>query len=115
MVKISSQFQQQMQALIGEAETAHLIDALEGVAPVSIRLNPCKPGATFADTTPVPWCDRGLYLPQRPAFTQNPHLHGGAFYVQEASSMFIEQAFYCINGHCNTIPKEYICFVPAFR
>ena len=93
MAKISSQFQQQMQALIGEAETAHLIDALEGVAPVSIRLNPCKPGATFTDTTPVPWCDRGLYLPQRPAFTQNPHLHGGAFYVQEASSMFIEQAF----------------------
>ena len=31
------------------------------------------------------------------------------------TKLFIEQAFYCINGHCNTIPKEYICFVPAFR
>ena len=78
MAKISSQFQQQMQALIGEAETARLIDALEGVAPVSIRLNPRKPGATFANTTPVPWCEQGVYLPQRPAFTQNPHLHGKA-------------------------------------
>jgi 16S rRNA C967 or C1407 C5-methylase (RsmB/RsmF family)/NOL1/NOP2/fmu family ribosome biogenesis protein len=74
---------------------------------VSIRANPAK----FADTatllrhfnelinaahateiTPVPWSSHGYYLPHRPFFTFDPLLHAGAYYVQEASSMFLEQA-----------------------
>lgn len=39
----------------------------------------------------VPWCSTGYYLAQRPAFTLDPLLHAGAYYVQEASSMFLEQ------------------------
>lgn len=41
---------------------------------------------------PVPWCSSGLYLSERPSFTTDPLLHAGAYYVQEASSMFIEWA-----------------------
>ena len=37
----------------------------------------------------VPWCPEGIYLKQRPAFTADPLLHAGAYYVQEASSMFL--------------------------
>jgi len=41
---------------------------------------------------PVPWCNCGSYLKIRPSFTFDPHLHGGVYYVQEASSMFLEHA-----------------------
>ena len=38
----------------------------------------------------VPWCQTGRYLPQRPSFTLDPAFHAGAYYVQEASSMFLD-------------------------
>ncbi len=37
----------------------------------------------------VPWCPYGFYLAERPSFTLDPLLHAGAYYVQEASSMFL--------------------------
>ena len=40
---------------------------------------------------PVPWCCKGHYLAHRPLFTLDPLFHAGAYYVQEASSMFLEQ------------------------
>ena len=40
----------------------------------------------------VPWSSSGYYLPERPFFTFDPLLHAGVYYVQEASSMFLEQA-----------------------
>ncbi len=39
--------------------------------------------------SPVPWCPLGYYLSQRPSFTLDPLFHAGAYYVQEASSMFL--------------------------
>jgi 16S rRNA C967 or C1407 C5-methylase (RsmB/RsmF family)/NOL1/NOP2/fmu family ribosome biogenesis protein len=42
--------------------------------------------------TQVPWSSYGYYLPERPFFTFDPLLHAGVYYVQEASSMFLEQA-----------------------
>lgn len=60
-------------------------------APVSIRLHPVK-GIGFYPTAPrVPWCPNGRYLPERPVFTLDPLYHAGAYYVQEASSMFLQQ------------------------
>ena len=41
---------------------------------------------------PVPWCEYGFYLNERPQFTLDPLLHAGAYYVQEPSSMFLWQA-----------------------
>ena len=43
-------------------------------------------------TSPVPWDPNGYYLSTRPSFTADPLFHGGAYYVQEASSMFLEEA-----------------------
>ncbi len=40
----------------------------------------------------VPWSSFGYYLPARPSFTFDPLFHAGTYYVQEASSMFLEQA-----------------------
>lgn len=43
--------------------------------------------------SPVPWSSQGYYLNERPSFTFDPLFHAGCYYVQEASSMFLEQAF----------------------
>jgi 16S rRNA C967 or C1407 C5-methylase (RsmB/RsmF family)/NOL1/NOP2/fmu family ribosome biogenesis protein len=40
----------------------------------------------------IPWSSNGYYLPERPVFIFDPLIHAGAYYVQEASSMFLEQA-----------------------
>ena len=64
---------------------------------VSIRTNPCKPAEAYNSLISnnienIPWCKTGLYLPERPSFTFDPLFHAGTYYVQEASSMFLEQA-----------------------
>ena len=61
---------------------------------VSIRLNPRKGLPLSLDKVqadPVPWCPDAYYLAERPAFTFDPLLHAGAYYVQEASSMYIAE------------------------
>ncbi|MES1250371.1 MAG: hypothetical protein ABUL46_06775, partial [Chitinophaga rupis] len=68
----------------------------------SIRFNPLKvpagatPEAYVPDgggpLTKVPWSSWGYYLEQRPSFTFDPLFHAGVYYVQEASSMLLEQA-----------------------
>lgn len=40
----------------------------------------------------VSWSEYGYYLETRPSFTFDPLFHAGCYYVQEASSMFLEQA-----------------------
>jgi len=79
-----------------DAPTADaLVEALRTTEPeVSIRLNPRKLSSAEVlahnpDLEPVPWCPDAYYLPDRPAFTFDPLLHAGAYYVQEASSMYI--------------------------
>ncbi len=87
---IPNEFTVQMQRLLGTQCDAFM-QAITGPAPVSIRLNPRK-NTTHVIGKQVPWCNNGLYLEQRPSFTLDPHFHGGAYYVQEPSSMFVEQA-----------------------
>jgi 16S rRNA C967 or C1407 C5-methylase (RsmB/RsmF family)/NOL1/NOP2/fmu family ribosome biogenesis protein len=63
----------------------------------SIRLNPFKESTQLTNIpinqlTKIPWTDYGYYLDQRPSFTFDPLFHAGTYYVQEASSMFLEQA-----------------------
>lgn len=77
-------------ALLGE-EYDKLEAALQADVPVSIRINRNK--GTKAPSTPqVGWSETGYYLPERLSFTFDPLFHAGAYYVQEASSMFLEQA-----------------------
>ena len=82
----------QTEELLGAEQAKQLVEALQTEPVVSIRLNRQKP-ATLAleGATQVPWCADGRYLPQRPSFTFDPLFHAGCYYVQEASSMFLEQ------------------------
>jgi len=57
----------------------------------SVRINPFKPSNLFKSEEQVPWCENGRYLKERPSFTADPLFHAGCYYVQEASSMFLEQ------------------------
>ena len=72
-----------------------LCEALDETEPeVSIRLNPRKLSADEVlayrpDLEPVPWCPNAFYMKERPPFTFDPLLHAGAYYVQEAASMYI--------------------------
>lgn len=56
----------------------------------SIRIHPKKNAARHEDK--IAWTDSGYYLKERPSFTLDPAFHAGTYYVQEASSMFMEQA-----------------------
>ena len=64
----------------------------------SIRINPSKITGSSkvpslgGDLGEVPWSAFGYYLNSRPSFTFDPFFHAGCYYVQEASSMFLEQA-----------------------
>ena len=90
---LPEEFTQYTRHLMGEARFDRFKEALEQPAPVSIRINPFK---TSGDAQPadmaceVAWCKGGFYLNDRPAFTFDPLFHAGAYYVQEASSMFID-------------------------
>ena len=79
-----------MSQVLPEAELQSFLAALTSEEqPVSIRLNASKPCCRPEGSRPVGWCPEGLYLSSRPQFTLDPFLHGGAYYVQEASSQFL--------------------------
>lgn len=96
-------FVTRLRALLGSAEASALCVALtEGDTPVSVRRNPAKWAADelpfVADdaplaASPVPWCAEGRYLSARPVFALDPRWHAGAYYVQEAASMFVAAAY----------------------
>lgn len=68
------------------------LQSLEQPPPVSLRLHPLKNAGLFLESDKVPWHPAGRYLPERPLFTLDPAFHAGAYYVQEASSMFLYEA-----------------------
>ena len=84
---LPERFVETMRETLGE-DAERLFTALDTEPAVSIRLNPAKPAECFDGET-VGWCKWGKYLAERPQFTLDPLLHGGAYYVQEASSQFV--------------------------
>ncbi|MEY4804449.1 MAG: hypothetical protein RL331_968 [Bacteroidota bacterium] len=67
-----------------------LLQALEETAPTSVRLHP-KRKSNFQTSDPVAWSSSGIYLKERPSFTYDPLFHAGAYYPQEAGSMYLEK------------------------
>ncbi|MDF2433465.1 MAG: hypothetical protein JWP44_3096 [Mucilaginibacter sp.] len=71
-------------------DVENFINAHQNIAPpTSLRINPFKKPALKTDGQ-VLWCAEGHYLNERPSFTFDPLFHAGCYYVQEASSMFID-------------------------
>lgn len=104
-------FTQHTKAIMGDNLYRLFEQGLQEETPVSIRLNPSaclisgngrQASAESAHTIveqahgKVPWCEEGYYLHERPLFTFDPLLHAGAYYVQEASSMFLSHVLHQI-------------------
>lgn len=87
---LPEKFDESMHTLLKE-QYSQFVSSLQEPSPVSIRTHPLK-GRRPATRQPVPWTLYGEYLPVRPIFTLDPLFHAGAYYVQDASSMFLEQA-----------------------
>jgi 16S rRNA C967 or C1407 C5-methylase (RsmB/RsmF family)/NOL1/NOP2/fmu family ribosome biogenesis protein len=62
---------------------------------------------------PVPWCSQGFSLQQRPAFVFDPLFHAGAYYVQEASSMFLDYAWTIACGDLEQARVLDLCAAPG--
>lgn len=92
MKELPEPFQQMIYAQLGEESKDLFSSLLEESPPVSLRVHPFKKHP-WNQERKVPWSRWGKYLGNRPVFTLDPLFHAGTYYVQEASSMFLEQAF----------------------
>lgn len=93
---LPNDFVEQICSLLGKAEADALCHAIEQTeSPISLRYNILKlpDNLDALERDKVPWCSTGVYLQERPKFTYDPLFHAGCYYVQEASSMFVEQAW----------------------
>lgn len=91
-MKLPEAFVEEMTQLIGAEDYLQFVSALDKVPQVAFRPNVHKNIHAAGGLKTVPWSSAGCYLPNRPAFTFDPLFHAGAYYVQEPSSMFVEQA-----------------------
>lgn len=87
-LQLPEAFTRRMRTQLG-GEFEAFLTALNAAPPVSLRLNPNKPGAEFSGAAAIPWCPEGRYLLERPQFFQDPLIYAGAYYVQEAASMLV--------------------------
>ena len=115
----SQEFINILNEILEADERDRLLKALETEPQVSIRFNPLIPDAESlalqslecsADGR-VPWAGNAVYLDHRPQFTLDPLIHMGCYYVQEASSMFLEQAIRkCMSGPAKALD---LCAAPG--
>ena len=94
----SPAFRKYLAQVVGEGNLSAVLDALSGEPSVSVRINPAKAGSPseiFGNLVsgPVEWNRHAAFLSERPAFTLDPLIHAGAYYVQDSSAMFPGKAF----------------------
>lgn len=99
MNSLPTELIQSLQNITGFNEETFKAAHQPGAQITSVRLNPGKfipplagQNSKFKIEGAVPWSSNGFYLIERPSFTLDPLFHAGAYYVQEASSMFLEEA-----------------------
>lgn len=99
-------FTEQMNSLLTPSEFSQFQSAMSQSPSISVRLNPFKVSrrlpSFISSEQQVPWAQNAFYLSQRPDFTNDPLIHQGVYYVQEASSMFVEQAINRVLDILNT-------------
>lgn len=89
-MELNAEFIERTKRLFGEERYTRFESALATDPIVSVRNNPAKAHEAPSDD-PVRWSTGAYYLDTRPVFTGDPLFHAGCYYVQEASSMFLEQ------------------------
>lgn len=109
-INFPEKFQFRMKSILG-SEYGDFENCFHEEVPVSVRINPRKWTRPWPMGS-VPWCKTGTYLDKRPLFTADPWFQGGAYYVQEPSSMFLEQAFLSANLPENALVLD-LCGAPG--
>ena len=93
MLQLPIEFKLQIEKILGE-ESSDFFKVLNEEHPSSIRYNPSKEKPKFeSDRKAISWARNGEYLHPRPKFTYDPYFHAGHYYVQDASSMILEQLY----------------------
>lgn len=111
-IALPTDFEARMHGQLG-SEYDSFVAALESPIPTSIRLNPHKTNALSDISDTVCWEPQGRYLAERPVFTLDPLLHAGAYYVQEASSMFVGHVLRQIADNKANIRILDLCAAPG--
>jgi 16S rRNA C967 or C1407 C5-methylase (RsmB/RsmF family)/NOL1/NOP2/fmu family ribosome biogenesis protein len=114
-LSLPAPFLQTLEGVVGFNKAAFEAVHTNGETVTAIRINPNKnPNQIlFEQTSPVPWCPHGHYLNARPSFTLDPSFHAGAYYVQDASSMFLWQALTQVVGDSNGLKVLDLCAAPG--
>lgn len=88
LFKPDNKFEAHFQHLLKD-KYQRFINSLDGKPNISVRKNNFKwVDQLFNENDPIPWQPNAYYLNERPSFVADPLHHAGAYYVQEASSMF---------------------------
>jgi 16S rRNA C967 or C1407 C5-methylase (RsmB/RsmF family)/NOL1/NOP2/fmu family ribosome biogenesis protein len=115
MSEFPQAFTDRMKTYFG-GEFDSFIRSMDEPVTTSIRINPDKynqADSALPIDKQVAWTDYGYYLSERPSFTFDPLFHAGAYYVQESSSMFLEQAFKSIPAIHQPIKVLDLCAAPG--
>ena len=100
-MNLPEEFIRETKLVMGEERLNRFLGAFDEEAPTSIRINPRKISQkNRPSVAPVPWCEEGCYLEDRPQFTFDPLFHAGCYYVQEAASMFVTHAVRSLLPSC---------------
>lgn len=78
------------ESILAGGKKQQVLQALEqNQAEYSVRLNSNKI-SNVLELNKVTWCKNAYYIQDKPRFSMDPLWHSGAYYVQEAGSMFLE-------------------------
>ena len=113
MIQLPEKLLQSLESITG-FNRENFLEAHNQPPPTSIRLHPQKaPNGIIDITEKVLWCESGKYLSERPLFTLDPLFHAGAYYVQEASSMFLHELVTQIFPKRNDLRVLDLCAAPG--
>lgn len=94
------------------SELSDFLDSLDQESATSVRINR-KKAILSAPAERVPWCENGYFLESRPRFTSDPAFHVGAYYPQEASSMFLSHILKSLELNTTPILALDLCAAPG--
>ena len=107
-MELPLEFREYAADALGEEIAGELCSNIESCEELtSVRVNPLKGGSlsgafsgeSYMQVSPVQWSGLGHYISPRPVFTLDPLFHAGGYYVQEASSMYMELVRDAIEKH----------------
>ena len=88
---IPQAFKDNLQAHFNLEVVKQVLDGINSPASISVRNHPNKLEPKHFEGMPIPWSETGVLLEARPSFAQDPLFHAGCYYVQDSSSMILEQ------------------------